>query len=125
MTMKKPRILLPFAVAGLVLAAALATATLVNAAVNPPAPAAGFVVPPCEADALFAIAPMSDAGRARLVLADAILQQAEVDALFVIGPMTDARRAKLILADAMLQQAEVEALFNIAPMSEATRAKIL
>lgn len=123
MTMNKPRILLPFAVAGLVLAAALATATLVNAAVNPQASVAGFVVPPNEVDALFAIAPMSDARRAKLVLADAILQQAEADALFVIAPMTDGGRARMVLSDESLQQAEVEALFDIAPMSDATRAK--
>lgn len=122
--MNKPRILLPFAVAGLVLAAALATATLVNAAEHPQASAPDFAAPSCETEALFAIAPMTDAARAKLVLSDAFLLQAEVDALFVIGPMTDAGRAKLILADVLLQQAEVESLFAIAPMSDAKRAEI-
>lgn len=124
MTMNKPRILLPFAVAGLVLAAALATATLVNAAENPPAPIAEFAVPSCGTEALFAIAPMSDARRAQLVLADAVLLQAEVSALFDIAPMSEGGRARMVLSDVLLQQAEVEALFDIAPMSDATRAKI-
>jgi mono/diheme cytochrome c family protein len=123
MTMNKPRILLPFAVAGLVLAAALATATLVNAAENPPPPAF-CTVQSSAVDDLFAIAPLSDAGRAKLVLADATLQQADADALFAVAPLSEAGRARLVLTDASLQQAEADALFVIAPMSDAKRAEI-
>lgn len=86
--MNKPRILLPLALAGLVLTAALTTAALVNAVEDPPK-----------------------------AVTDAALQQAKVDALFDVAPMSVSKRSKLVMADATLLQAEVDALFDVAPMS--------
>ena len=120
LTMNKPRILLPLAVAGLVLSAALTTAALLTAAENPIfKPDTARVFPPAEVNALFTIAPVSDSLRAKLVYADAALQQAEVNALFDVAPMSAAMRAKLTKADdeAALQQAEVDAMFAVGPMT--------
>lgn len=87
--MNKPRILLPLAVAGLVLSAALTTAALVTAAEDPAfKPDTAVDLPQAELNALFDIAPVSDSLRAKLVNAEAALQQAEVDAMFAVGPMS-------------------------------------
>ena len=112
--MNKPHILLPLAVAGLVLSTALTTAALVNAA-DDPSP---------KANALFDVAPLSVPLRAKLVRADAALQQAEVAALFEVAPLTVAMRSKLTGADAVTPQAEAEALFEVAPMSGPMRARL-
>ena len=83
--MNKPRILLPLAVAGLVLTAALVNAREVPAKAVPVADA---VCPPAEWAAMFKIAPMTVSKRAKLILANPVLLQAEVDALFKVAPKT-------------------------------------
>ena len=113
--MNKPHILLPLAVAGLVLTAAFTTAALVNAAEDPLKVVTDTGFRPAEVKALFDVAPMSVSMRAKLVTADATLQRAEVKALFDVAPMSVSMRAKLVMADATLQQAEVKALFDVAP----------
>ena len=122
-SMNKPHILLPLSVTGLVLAAALSTAALVNATEDPRPVVVQAALPPAELNTLFAVAPMSVQMRCKLIQADPALQQAEVAALFDVAPLTVKLRSKLVRADAGLMQAEVAALFDVAPRSART-AKI-
>ena len=119
MAMNKPNILLPLAVAGLVLTAAFGTAALVNAADAPSPAGTAAGLPPASVNALFDVAPISANMRARLLMADASLRQAEVDALFDVAPLTVSMRSRLVMADAALQRAEVDALFDVALRSVA------
>jgi hypothetical protein len=116
MSMNKPHILLPLSVTGLVLAAALSTAALVNATEVPRQSLAQTAVLPAKVNSLFEIAPLSVQMRCKLIQADPVLQQAEVAALFDVAPLTVKMRSKLVRADAGLQQAEVAALFDVERM---------
>ena len=117
MVMNKPHILLPLSVTGLVLAAALSTAALVNATEAPRKAVTQAPLPPAEMNALFDVAPLSVQMRCRMIQADPALQKAEVAALFDVAPLTVKMRSKLVSADAGLMRAEVAALFDIAPLT--------
>jgi hypothetical protein len=112
--MNPSRLIGPFAVAGLVLAAAFATVGSINAVDNPVVTDASLQS--AEVKALFEVAPLSAKKRAKLVMADPALLQAQVDALFQVAPLTPSARARLAKAreEARLQ-AEVDALFDVAP----------
>ncbi len=112
--MNKPHILLPLAVAGLVLAAALSTAALVNATEVPRKSVTQAALPPAEVNALFGVAPLSVHMRCKLIQSDPALLQAEVGALFDVAPLTGNMQSRLVRADASLQEAEVTALFDVA-----------
>jgi nitrite reductase (NO-forming) len=84
--MNKPRLLLPVAVAGLVLASAFVTAALVNAAEVPVQVATAAVLRSAEVDDLFDLASMSAAMRAKRARADQEIapQSAETAEMFTV-----------------------------------------